>query len=310
MKFFKLVALIFSFLLLNNCSRSNENENSCSNVSGFSVTQKGDVLNFTISSSLEGPFEIKYIDLNRSTVGAFIVNDKVFSKNINDIYIQGKVYTFEIRRVCSSSSNSDWGFKNTITISNNFCKSPTDLNLNPYYNEITWEIGSTYSNGINPSYYQVQYGLQGFSLGSGIIIDTNNKYYYASLVGGKKYDLYVRSFCSGSASWGDWVGPTTVLASITTGCVAPTYASSTVKSISSSLFGVNLSWENDGISDYQISLSESSSLPSSNLSTITAPNGAYVSGLIKGRNYYFYVRKVCSNNKYSEYYGPYLIKWN
>lgn len=313
--FYTILILIVSFSL-NYCGSRDDNNNSCSNVSGFSVVQNGGFLNFTISSNESGTYEIAYgLTGNGSPQQTLIVNDKTFSYSINNfnhtILEAGKSYTFKIRRICSSSSSSDWGFEKSFTINNNFCKKPINFKLtNSIYNQISWSI-DTYNNGNNPSYYQLQYGNQGFSLGSGTTIDTNLNYYNAPLVAGKKYDFYVRSFCSGTSGWGDWEGPLTVLSSVSTACVAPTYANYSVSSIDLSYFRAALTWENDGNSQYQVSLSSSSSVPnSSSLTIINAPNGANFSYLSKGMNYYFYVRKVCPGNTFSPYFGPYLVKWN
>lgn len=321
MKYLNFVALLFFLLILNNCSRSEGTNNniangSCDNVVDFQIVQNGNFLNFTITSTLSGPYEIAFGKTQNSTpTQSFIVNEKTFSKNINDfdglILEAGVSYTFQIRRICSPTSNSSWRFQKNITLSNNFCKLPYDLKIENLYNKFSWSVDN-YSNGIKPSFFQIQYGVQGFSLGSGTIVDSNFNYYYAPLIADKKYDFYVRSFCSGSSGWGDWAGPLTVLSSETTACVAPTYVNCEIINAGTSYFGAKLTWENDGISDYQVSISTSRSIPSSSsLTVVRAQNSVYFTALSKWDNYhYFYVRKVCSGNTFSEYFGPYLVKWN
>ncbi len=296
---------------------NNNTSNSCANVSGLNVVQNGEMLDFTITSSLPGPYEITFFQTQSgSTMGStIVVNDKTFSKSINnfDGYTleANKAYTFRVRRICSTSSTSEWGFDKNLTISGNFCKTPIELKVEDYfYNKISWKTQS-FSSGIEPSYYQLQYGAQGFSLGTGTTVDSNVNYYYAPFVAGNKYDIYVRSYCSGGAGWGSWVGPITFLASVTTACVAPTYASYSQSSVTSTVFNATVAYENDGVSQYQVSLSTSSATPNtSNLTDISAPNNVTFTGLSKSSNYYFYVRKKCANNTFSSYFGPYLVKWN
>lgn len=321
-KNYNLIAIliaVFSVIIVYNCSGredSGSNSNACANVTGFEVIQTNDLLSFTIQSDLPGPYEIAFGQTqNGEPTQSIIINDKTFTKNINNfdsnILVAGKSYTFKIRRVCSSSSSSSWGFQKYLTINGNFCKTPQNLQVNSLYNKITWDV-NTYYNGQSPTYYQLQYGDSGFSIGSGTIIDSNVNYYYAPFIDGKKYDIYVRSYCSGAAGWGSWVGPITFLSSLTTACVKPTFVNYQLQQSSTitSRFGATITWENDGFSTYEVALSDTRSLPPAGTTTLVkAPGGIYYGNLDKYFSYFFFVRKVCGDNKYSEYYGPYEIKW-
>ncbi|WP_156907048.1 hypothetical protein [Epilithonimonas caeni] len=321
MKHFNFLTFIMSCLLLTaSCSRSDDEKDesttsSCKNVNGLKVIQSGEYLNFTIDSNESGPYEIGVNQTgNGVPYSGFVVNEKTYSQSINNIsngqiLTPGTSYSFFVRKICSSESKSDWGFEKSITISNNFCKKPYEVKVEDFYNRIQWKINN-YENGQSPSYYQIQYGEQGFSLGTGTVIDTSQDYYNAPFVAGKKYDIYVRSYCAGTAGWGEWTKPVTFLASITTACVAPTYANYTTTSVNSSYYHATINWENDGVSQYQISLSVNSGLPTSaTLYEISAPNAATYTNLVKGTTYYFYARKKCTSNTYSNYYGPYIVKW-
>lgn len=319
MRILNLLFALVSLSLLVNCSGSGgtdevENINSCKNVNNLQIVQNGENLQFSIASDLEGPFEISFgltQYFNPESSNSFVVNDKTFSKSINDIngivLDANKSYSFAVRRYCSSSSKSNWGFEKHLTISGNFCKTPYNLRVDDYiYNKIQWDISSS-SNGSIPSKYQIQYGSQGFALGSGTTIETTTNQYNAPFISGTTYQIYVRSYCS---SWGDWIGPITFTASNTTACVPPTYANFTVAYTTATYFSPNITWDNDGISQYEYSLSTSSAIPTAGmLSTAQGLGGITFTNLYKTSNYYFYVRKKCSGNTSSSYFGPYLVKF-
>ncbi|MBV8328489.1 fibronectin type III domain-containing protein [Chryseobacterium sp.] len=329
----KLSTLLFcsGLFFLMNCSGSggsderdssnpnNSKANSCPNVNGFQVSQNAGSMQFTINSDLAGPYEISYGQTGGFTPGygnSFVVNEKTFTKNIDDqsggLHLEaGKSYTFAVRRYCSSMSQSDWGFERNLTTSGNYCKTPYELKVEDYlYNKIEWKV-SNYQLGSAPVKYEVQYGLQGYSPGSGVTVETTNTSYNAPFVAGKAYDIYVRAYCSGSLGWGSWVGPVSFTASNTTACVAPTYANFSVVSSNSTSFTPNVTWDNDGISSYDYSLSYNSGIPTQT-TTVSAQGlgGITFTNLSKSTNYYFYVRKRCSGNTTTGFFGPFLVRYN
>lgn len=326
MKKLNILFLCLSLFFLSNCSggsdekentNNNPSVNTCSNVNGLQVTQNGELLYFTIDSNLPGPYEITFGQteyFNPQNGMGFVVNDKVFTKSINNIgsaiLEANKSYTFAVRRYCSSSSKSDWGFEKNLTISGNYCKIPTGLRVDDYiYNKIEWNI-SNISNGTTPVKYQVQYGSQGFTLGNGTSVETTQPNYNAPFIAGNTYEIYVRSYCSGSLGWGAWVGPVSFTASNTTACVAPGYANYTIAYATSNYFSPSVTWDNDGVSTYEYSLSTSSALPTPTTTNTTTGLGAIVfTNRTRGVDYYFYVRKKCSGNTYGPYYGPMLVKY-
>ncbi|MFP3834137.1 hypothetical protein [Chryseobacterium sp. SIMBA_028] len=186
------------------------------------------------------------------------------------------------------------------------CGTPTNLNFEKGNNQLSWSIISQ-----GEGYYEVQYGEHGFSLGKGITVVTNKNFYNLPLYKDNKYDLYVRKNCGIDIGWSNWAGPVTVLASKTTTCVKPEYAtySKTTSSENSSIFDATVSWENDGVSAYETVLTTSSAPPASGDLVFAGQKAIYV-GLSKTMNYNFFVRKRCADNTFSDFYGPYPIRWN
>ncbi|MGE8431321.1 hypothetical protein [Chryseobacterium joostei] len=186
------------------------------------------------------------------------------------------------------------------------CGTPTNLNFEKGNNSFSWNINSS-----GERHYEVQYGEHGFSLGNGTTVITNSNFYNLPLYKNNKYDLYVRKNCGTANGRSNWAGPVTVLASNTTTCVKPGYAtySKTTSSIYSSTFDATVSWENDGISLYETVLTTSSAPPASGELATTGQKVIYI-GLSKTVNYNFFVRKRCADNTFSDFYGPYPIRWN
>ena len=70
--------------------------------------------------------------------------------------------------------------------------------------ELNWQ-----ENG-SGAVWEIEYGLQGFSQGSGIIITTlNHPFYVQGIIPNTIYDFYIRSDC-GANTTSTWVGPLTV----------------------------------------------------------------------------------------------------
>jgi len=186
------------------------------------------------------------------------------------------------------------------------CGTPTNLIFEKGNNLLSWSIISQ-----GEGYYEVQYGEQGFTLGKGITVVTSKNSCSLPLYKNNQYDLYVRKNCGAGNGHSNWAGPVAVFASNTTTCVKPGYAtySKTTSSVNSSVFDATVTWENDGVSVYEIVLTTSSAPPASGELVLTGQKAIYI-GLSKTVNYNFFVRKRCADNTFSDFYGPYLIKWN
>ncbi|WP_454045319.1 hypothetical protein [Chryseobacterium sp. Marseille-Q8038] len=186
------------------------------------------------------------------------------------------------------------------------CGTPTNLIFEKGNNLLSWSFISQ-----GEGYYEIQYGEHGFSLGKGTTVVTYKNSYNLPLYKDNKYDLYVRKNCGIGNGQSNWAGPVTILASNTTTCIKPAYAtySKTTSSLNSSIFEATVSWENDGVSAYETVLTTSYVPPASGELVIAGQKAIYV-GLSKTVNYNFFVRKRCADNTFSDFYGPYPIKWN
>ena len=141
------------------------------------------------------------------------------------------------------------------------CPEPTSLS---HYLLFFDSVGLSWVDFGRDSIYQVQYGSQGFTLGTGTIInDNNDSTNFGGLSASTSYDVYVRSICKiGDTSV--WVGPYTFttpcsfytppyledFANMTFAAPPPCWEEATgILSVSSSLTPGTSQWSSDGFAN-------------------------------------------------------------
>src|SRR5690606_26189000 len=147
-------------------------------------------------------------------------------------YTQYQVY---VRKDCSVNQ-SDWVGPFAFTTLMPECVVPTELavsNITADSATLNWT-----SDG---SLFHIQYGEQGFSLGSGTIIENiqNTTHNLASLNGYTTHEVYVRKDCTINQS--EWIGPIEFTTLIPV-CVPPTDL--TVTNVQA--YSATLSWTSTG----------------------------------------------------------------
>ena len=204
----KRILLLTISLIILSCSNDDSDEQNNNLINSFNVEQSSSELNFNYSSNSNfNYFEIAYTistnSIDPSSADRFATNEQnSTSKSISELLIQTDIlYSFWIRGFDANGNSTDWFGPRTISISE-FCEDIYDLEFNGY---IAWNY---YNNDTEASYFQAQYGVQGFELGNGEIIQTNDETIWdVTLEQGNIYDVYVRANCENNLGFSQWIGP-------------------------------------------------------------------------------------------------------
>lgn len=204
----------------------------------------------------------------------------------------------------SSVSNAD----NDLMV-NNFvlqevpsCPAPyslTHANVTGHTADLGWTAGGAETS------WEVEYGLNGFTLGTGILISsTTNPQNITGLAGGTAYSFYVRANCGGGLL-SPWAGPHNFTTSIT--CAAPTALTATPGTNPQT--EENLGWTDatgtSWIVEYGINGYTHEGTGAIVVNPATNPH--LLTGLTPSTTYKYYVRTDCGTEGLSAWAGPYTF---
>ncbi len=218
----------------------------------------------------------------------------------------GTGYDFYVRDSCGAAHVSSWAGPDAfITLSATLpCPSPSSLlasNITQTSARLSWMSGGT-----STSNWDLEYGLSGFTLGSGTRISTTTPSYTVSgLTPGTGYDFYVRDSC-GAAHVSSWAGPD---AFTTLSATLPCPSPSSLLASNITQTSARLSWMSGGTSTSNWDLEYGlSGFPLGSGTRISTTIPFYtVSGLTPGQSYQFYVRDSCGVGHVSSWAGPYTV---
>ncbi|MGL2966929.1 fibronectin type III domain-containing protein [Flavobacterium sp. XGLA_31] len=162
-----------------------------------------------VAGGSESLWQVQYGAAGFALGSGTIVTANTPSKVITGIATSTS-YDFYVRSNCSGTENSNWVGPITIqSVVVGDCTLPTNF---------TGERDATITTDVNLSWvspatitsFQVQYGVSGFTIGSGITIpSTETTLVVHDIPNPNNYDFYVRANCSDTNS-SEWVGPITV----------------------------------------------------------------------------------------------------
>lgn len=117
-------------------------------------------------------------------------------------------YDIYIRANCGGSDFSEWVLKSFIITGGGSSTCGPPLYLSSEYYGGAYEINWGWSSNIAPGYFQVEYGITGFTKGTGTVANTSDNTFVSStaFTQGETYDVYVRSNCGGT-DFSSWTGP-------------------------------------------------------------------------------------------------------
>lgn len=312
-KFYFILVAIFSIAGCSSDSGDSAPSSSCGGVATFSVVQDVDVLKFNYT----GNSDVSYYEISYFQTGAtntpdngskFYTSDtSTFTKKVSEMNAQiGVNNSFYIRTICSSGETSSW--KGPVyLVFEPYCGEPRDLKMNISYDGSAFTWQNSYNN--ESSYYEIQYGPEGFELGEGTIIPTNFTQISSMVMQRNKiYDFYVRSKCVGNLGWSSWAGPVSHISTIDQNiCSAPISARGNIESYSGSNTWVRMTWQTNGNmnANFEYVIVNRGNAPESGTRRLFNPYlGWPVVSIPTYGQYDFYVRTVCSDSTLTDWFGP------
>lgn len=305
----KILALLFlANLAIISCSKTEEAPKvepaapTCAITTSLNVTQLTNSLKIDITTSSTALFyEVGVLATNSGTTDPnnsqrVVLNTASETKLIS--FFQsigpGTSYLFFSRAICPDGLFGAWSAPKNVLI-NDYCNSVTNIRKEVFsLNDIRIYWDSSESRA---SYYQVEYGIQGFALGNGTLRNTNDKFLSnIPLSANTTYDFYVRSYCTTALGWSTWVGPYTYLSTNNQFlCTIPTNVNYTVQRNSSNqAVGANFTWDNNGENNFEYTIVSPTASPNTGVINTIGIFSTPTYFLTQNTNYKFYVRAVCA----------------
>lgn len=296
--------LLLTSVLFFACSKDDSNtESVCPSIQNFTASQVNNKVSINILSNNQA----LYYEISIQPTGSndpengtiYPLNNVTSQKTLNELNLYvSQTYILFVRAICTDGSKSAWSNPKTIVI-NDFCEIPFNLEVVPSatYTSLTWD------NYASISYYQVQYGYQGFALGTGTTIQVNSESFDdIPLEANKTYDFYVRAYCNSALGWSEWSQPVSYYSpTMQNLCTAP----SNVTFYNEGSGYRRAQWNMNGESLFEIVVVN----PGQNVSLgspTTISSGSWpVFYVGTGRD--FYVRAICSNGNRTVWSGPWSV---
>ena len=185
---------------------------------------------------------------------------------------------------------------------NQQCDVPTAFQASNFINNNS--VSLSWVAGGDEAEWTVQYGIQGFVLGTGTsVIANTTTYVLTGLNSSNSYSFYLKSNCSTELS-SQWVGPINVQGiQVNPTCSNP--SSLTAVRNSTTNTNVDLSWTAGGTeTSWEIQYGATGFSVGSGTSVVSTTSTKQISNILTTNAYDFYVRAKCSANQNSNWIGP------
>ncbi len=218
---------------------------------------------------------------------------------------QGETYYFKIRAVGKKDKVSDWYGPSAIEIGSLCGEQPASVTVNGF--GAYWSAANPQSN--NVSYYEIEYGEQGFKIGEGTREVTNSTNFLDMVLEkDQTYDFYVRSLCKDGLGYSKWLGPSGFIAEKNKNlCMEPVNVGYAVRyDFFGDPTGAEVSWDDPGGNlRYEINMVGDGQSPDGSSFQYVESNEVYYDDLTINQQYDFYVRVVCvEDNTVTNWVGP------
>lgn len=309
----KILLFFVSLFLLSACS-SDESGDSCGKIEvlDYSTESTSIYIYFNKGNNVNSTrIEIGPAGFNQGTGTIITTSDNyvyltnLYPSTTYDIYLKG---------ICSATEESVVTKLSSITTDQGECVGTASVS---FTQSTTNSINLDFSfNNSSPSYYEVEYGLVGFNLGSGTRVNTSLQFNSSYLTvngiqANTMYDFYVRAICNSYAP-NDTSNFVKYSYTSIGNCPMPynlnTYVVSGSCNVNNGATRA-FTWNYDfNAQSYTICIVQSGTdQPSATSNAYTiSQNGVTISGMFC--NWVaFYVRANCSNGESSSWAGPYYF---
>jgi len=302
---FKIILLFFGLTIINSC-KDDVPEDSCPKVEGLNFYSTSSRIEISYYAEGVNSYKIEYglTGFNEGSGETFITSNTNFEI---DNLTPSTTYDVYVTSICSSTESSKSVGLYSITTDQSLCDS-TNSSINIYQyslSNISVNIDSSGENSYEIVKYELEYGIEGFTQGSGTLLDvqSNGVISITDFQPNTTYDFYYRANCSGN-DYGDYkFAQYTTLSS----CPEPTNVSVSYQSGSCSNGSASyyFNWDyysGADIVNYSVSIRSTGQEPYSSFTTTNTH--------ISLTNFYcgsrdFYVRANCNNGGTSDWYGPF-----
>lgn len=296
----RFLLLILSITILAGCGGDSNDEVTatpqCYTVTGINAVQRADEIDFSITG--DGGL---YYEISVAIAGSGNTNPDYNSivplasatETVSiprSLYARGAVL-FYARAVCDNDQKGAWFGPKLFTIAD-YCGKPAELNVTAY-SGASWRYSLS---EVGVSNYQVEYGLQGFTLGTGTTVTVNQENFNNfTTLAGNSYDFYVRAYCVNNVGYGNWTGPFTFFSENNiNACLPPLGVTYTSTYVSTTSRNTQFRWNANGEDSFEYTIvHRNENVNTGNISSTGNPQAGYY--LDPYFDFDFYVRSVCNN---------------
>ncbi len=215
-------------------------------------------------------------------------------------------YDIYVTSICSAQDEGRTVSLLSVTTDMSECSGTPNLNISQFsLDRLQLNFSS---NGLFVNNYEIEYGIAGFDLGMGTIIETDNSsFQLLEFQPETTYDFYLRANCSPSGN--DYSSYTKVEYTTLPYCPKPTnlnavYVSGTCTFSDPNVYQFSWSYiSGSNVVSYTVSLSDFGDPPTNGNQFTTSNESINIQGLFCTEDD-FYVRANCDDGSVSEWAGP------
>lgn len=304
----KLIYILLTVVLVASCSKKDDNPATSPCISGLTLSVQeittntaqlywdfstGDS-NWDFSTMERFSFVVEYgMEGFAPGTGTVVENIQANVLDLSNL-LANTSYSFYVKARCDDEFSETVGPKIFTTLECPTIDTRGVMDITENSAQFKWYGTST---------VEIEYGLEGFNIGSGTtvqILSGTNRYTLENLTPSTTYDIYIRNICNSDFSEYSSVVRFTTLES----CKTPT----NFHLIGVGKYFVRVGWDKNGESSWQIEYGRVGFRLGNGTKINTSDSTPLIqNGIDSNTTYEFYVRANCGSKGYSKYAGPLVV---